>query len=382
MTLKNTDQRLRIALVPPLWARVATSTAGGVEYVVCLLADELVRRGHDVTVFTSRDSTTAAGIEALCEWNFMEGIRRDVVKEYNYYEACNIAEALQKSASFDVLHFHLGCQAIPFSVLSRARVLHTLHNPVTPDPIWLLERYPNVPVTSVSRQQIAAIPAERRRSIRVIHNACNFDAYEFSALPDKYLAFLGRMGAGKSPLEAIHIAREGGLPIVLAGQALNNKERAYFTEKIEPLIDGRNVIHIGPVDHREKNAFLKQASALLFPIEAEEAFGMVMIEAMACGTPVLAFRRSAVEEVVDVGKTGFYADSVQELASLIPRALALDRRVVREHARQRFNHLRMVDEYLQSYEAILNGNWDRHAALGTDEGCSWETTGSAGRAIP
>ncbi|PYV05359.1 MAG: glycosyltransferase family 4 protein [Acidobacteria bacterium] len=362
MNVRNTS-RLRIALIPPLWARVAPSTMGGVEFIVHLLADELVKRGHDVTVFTSSDSPTAARVVPLCECNLIEAMERGRAWEYEYYETCNIAEALQRSDSFDVVHFHVGCYAIPLGALSRSPVLHTLHNPITPDTIWLLERYAEAPVTAVSHSQIAGIPDQRRCRIRVIHNGCDFEAQEFSPAPGKYLAYLGRMGPGKAPHDAIRIAKDSKLPLVLAGQPLNKEDRAYFAERIQPSIDGHNVIHIGAVDHRQKSSFLRDAAALLFPIQAEEAFGMVMIEAMACGTPVIALRRSSVEEVVDAGKTGFYADSVEELALLVGRALALDRNLVWEHARQRFSHLRMVDEYLETYQALVHGSGNGRAAF-------------------
>jgi glycosyltransferase involved in cell wall biosynthesis len=171
------------------------------------------------------------------------------------------------------------------------------------------------------------------------------------------------MGAGKSPLDAIQIANEAGMPIVLAGQPLDEEERVYFKEKIEPLIDGDNVVYVGQADHQQKCALLRDAAALLFPIQAEEAFGLVMIEAMACGTPVIAFQRSSVEEVVDFGKTGFYGASMRALSSFVPRALALDRRIVREHAKERFGHVRMVDEYLQAYEVLLNAAWNARASV-------------------
>ncbi len=368
MNLQNTSQSLRVGLIPPLWARVAHATQGGVECIVYLLAEELVRRGHQVTVFTSSDSSTTAKVQALCEWNMIEAMKRGRAWEYEYYESCNIAEALQGSNSFDIIHSHVGCYAIPFGVLSRAPILHTLHNPVTPDAIWLLERYANAAVTAVSGQQIAGVPEQRRCSIRVINNGCDFESYEFSASPGKYLAFLGRMGAGKSPLDAIRIAGEAGMPIVLAGQPLDEEEQVYFTEKIKPLIDGDNVIYIGQADRQQKCALLRNAAALLFPVQAEEAFGLVMIEAMACGTPVIAFQGSSVEEVVDFGKTGFYAPSMQALSSFVPRAMALDRRIIREHAEERFGHVRMVDEYLQAYEALLKVSRNARASVAPARG--------------
>jgi len=363
MNLQNTSQRLRVALVPPLWARVAPGTSGGVEGIVYLLAEELVKQGHEVTVFTSSDSPTSARIKAVCQRNMIETMERSLAWEYEYYETCNIAEALQQSDSFDVIHFHVGCYAIPLGALSRTPILHTLHNPITHDAIWLLNRYANAAVTAVSRQQIAEIPEKRRHEIRVIYNSCDFESYEFSASPGKYLAFLGRISREKSPLDAIEIAKEAGLPIVVAGQPLDQEERTYFREKIEPLIDGENVIYIGQADHRQKVNLLKHAGALLFPIQWDEPFGVVMIEAMACGTPVIAFQRSSVEEVVDFGKTGFYAPSMRALSSFVPRALALDRRIIREDAKKRFGLVRMVDEYLQAYEALLNGAWNTRASL-------------------
>lgn len=153
------------------------------------------------------------------------------------------------------------------------------------------------------------------------------------------------------------------MPIVLAGQPLDEEERGYFTKNIEPLIDGDNVVYVGQADHQQKCALLRDAAALLFPIQAEEAFGLVMIEAMACGTPVIAYQRSSVEEVVDFGKTGFYADSMRALSSFVPRALTLDRRAVREHAKERFSHVRMVEEYLQVYEVILNAGCNAQTSL-------------------
>jgi len=363
MNLQNTSRRLRIALVPPLWARVAPGTSGGVEGIVYLLAEELVKQGHEVTVFTSSDSPTSARIKAICKRNMIEAMERGLAWEYEYYETCNIAEALQQSDSFDLMHFHVGCYAIPLGLLSPTPVLHTLHNPITSDAIWLLNRYANAAVTAVSRQQIAEIPENRRREIRVIYNGCDFESYEFSASPGKYLAFLGRISREKSPLDAIEIAQEAGLPIVVAGQPLDQEERTYFREKIEPLIDGENVIYVGQADHRQKVALLKDAGALLFPIQWDEPFGVVMIEAMACGTPVIAFQRGSVREVIDFGKTGFYADSKKALISMVPRALSLDRGIVRDHARQRFGHVNMVTGYLKAYESVISEGDDRQLSF-------------------
>jgi glycosyltransferase involved in cell wall biosynthesis len=282
-------------------------------------------------------------------------MERGSASEYEYFETCNIAEALGSSDSFDLIHSHVGGYAIPLGALSHCPVLHTLHNPITPDAVWLLERYKDAAVNAVGRRQVSAVPEPRRQGIRVIHNACDFSGYQFSDAPGKYLVFLGRMSHEKAPHEAIRIAKAAGLPLVLAGRPLNGEEQHYFAEQIQPHIDGRHVIYVGAVDHARKTALLKDAAALLFPIQWDEPFGLVMIEAMACGTPVLALRRGSAEEVVDVEKTGYHGNSVEELAEMVPRALALDRRQVRAHAQNRFSHERMVDEYLDAYRKLLAG---------------------------
>lgn len=164
------------------------------------------------------------------------------------------------------------------------------------------------------------------------------------------------MGPQKSPLDAIRIAAASSMPIMLAGKPQNADEEKYFTTEIKPLINGTSVIFVGPVNHQEKNELLKNAAALLFPIQGEEAFGIIMIEAMACGTPVVAIDRASVSEVIDYGKTGFYAESIDELASLVPQALRLDRNNVREQAMRRFSHKRMVDDYTELYKSLISDN--------------------------
>jgi len=344
---------MRIAEVAPLWTPVPSVTYGGTERMVSFLTEELVRRGHDVTLFATGDSKTSARLRALRPTNLFDAIASGEVWRSEYYQVSNIVEALREAADFDVIHCHLGCFSIPFSALTLTPLVHSLPSPLDDDDLWVLERHPDAAVTARSRRQVAAVPAGRREKIKVIPNACDFDAYECSPEPGRYLAFLGRMAWQKSPCDAIAIARQAGMPLVLAGEPWYAEEHEYFEQQVRPLIDGTSVIHIGPVNDVQKAEFLKNASALLFPIQWEEPFGIVMIEAMACGVPVVACNRGAVSEVIDPGVTGFYADDVETLASLVPAALSLDRRAVRDHARQRFSIPRMVDQYLQFYESLL-----------------------------
>jgi glycosyltransferase involved in cell wall biosynthesis len=186
----------------------------------------------------------------------------------------------------------------------------------------------------------------------LVYNGYDFSDYDLSNGTGEYLVFLGRMNAKKNPLDAIRIASAVGLPIMLAGAPETDLEQLYFDTEIKPHVDGQRVRYIGRVNTGGKRDLFKNAAALLFPVRWDEPFGLVMIEAMANGVPVLAYKRGAVPEVIDPGITGFYADSVEEIVSLVPKALALDRSVIREHGFARFNHDRMIDEYVAVLESV------------------------------
>jgi len=345
---------LRIAQVAPLWARVPPAEYGGAELAVHWLTEGLVRRGCDVTLFASGDSRTTGVLRAVCDRSLIETMGNGGAYVYEPYANANLVEALRMADTFDVIHCQLGAAFIPFAALSATPVLHTVNASLDlPDDLWVLERYPDVPIAALSHSQIVAVSATRRSNIRVIYPGCDFDAYAPSVTAGDYLVFLGRMGPHKNPVGAIRVARAIGMRLVLAGKPMTAAEEAYFAEQVRPLIDGKDVTYLGTISFVEKVELLSGAAALLFPIQWDEHFGLVMIEAMACGSPVVACRRGSVSEVVDPGITGFYADSVDELATLVPRALALDRRAVREHARRRFGVDRMVDEHLALYQELV-----------------------------
>jgi glycosyltransferase involved in cell wall biosynthesis len=344
---------LRIAQIAPLWASVPPATYGGIELRLHWLTEELVARGHEVTLFASGDSQTSAKLRAGCDYNLMDAMANGAVHQYENYANANVVAALRESDTFDVIHCHTGCSHIPLSILSKTPMLHTMPIMLSVDERWLLSRYPDVPVVAISHAQLASIPDDRRQHIRVVYHGCDFDIYDLETQPGDYLAFLGRMGPRKSPLDAIRIAKEVGMPLVLAGRPQDAAEKRYFSEHVMPLIDGEQITYIGPVNHVQKNVLLKNARALIFPIQWEEPFGLVMIEAMACGTPVVACNRGSVSEVIDFGKTGYYADTADALIPLVPQALSLNRRAVREQAMARFSHKRMVDEYLQVYTSLI-----------------------------
>jgi glycosyltransferase involved in cell wall biosynthesis len=347
-------RRLRIAQVAPLWASVPPRSYGGAELVVHLLTEELVERGHDVTLFASGDSRTKAMLRSIHERSVLDAMRAGEAHEYDHYANACLVDALRGASDFDVIHCHLGFAQIPISSLSPKPLLQTMHVLPTIDDMRMLERYPSVSVAAVSRFQASALPEERRRRTRVVPHGIDFSRYELRTSPGEYLVFLGRMGPQKSPHDAIRIAQAAGVPLVLAGVPQNSGEETYFAERVRPLVDGTNVSYVGAVDHAQKNELLGRAAALLFPIQGVESFGVAMVEAMACGTPVLGWRRASVPEVVDEGTTGFCGDSVEELASLVPAVRALDRRTVREHAMRRFGHARMAEDYERAYEALID----------------------------
>ncbi len=343
--------KLRIAQLSPLWSSVPPSTYGGRERIVHLLTEELVRRGHDITLIASGNSHTTARLEAITDSCLIQMMADGLAYEEDAYVLEAFTLALERDRRFDLVHSHLGAPFVPLASLSPCPVVHSVPHAITVDHRWVLLRHPTAHVCFVSeaqRHQAPALP-----NSHVVYNACDFSAFPATPTARDYLAFLGRMGPHKGPATAVEVARRAGRPILLAGEPVTPDERRYFTEEIAPLIDGDRVRHIGPVDDQEKAVLLGGAAALLFPIEWEEPFGLVMLEAMASGTPVVALARGSVPEVVDEGITGFSTSNPEALPGLVDRACTLDRRRVRAHAERRFGVAAMADAYEAVYRDAL-----------------------------
>ena len=326
---------------------------GESELLLKLLVDELVLRGHEVTLFASGDCVTSGRLHSTVETNLTDRICAGEMFMFEYHASSTMAEVQRASKDFDVIHYHLSSAWLPQAAMIPTPGLFTLHTSPHLDDEWVLRRWPDVAVAGISECQMHAASVKLGREFPIVYNGCDFDAYDPSYEPGEYLVFLGRLSPEKNPLGAIRIAQAAGMPIVLAGQPQNENERRYFQSEVEPLVDGKDVQWIGPVNHAQKNDLLRNAAALLFPIQWDEPFGLVMIEAMACGTPVIAHRRGSVAEVVDDGLTGFHAGVIDAMPELVPRVLDLDRRTVRERALQRFGFRRMVDDYLALYRGLL-----------------------------
>jgi glycosyltransferase involved in cell wall biosynthesis len=345
--------KLRIAQVAPLWTPIPPRTYGGIELLLKLLTDELVDRGHDVTLFASGDCSTRGRLHPVVEMNLSDLLAKGAGYGYEYYTNSMLAEVARMQGEFDIIHFHCSTAWLPTAANLRTPPLFTIHTFPHVDDEWVFRRWPNVAVNGISECQMRAMSLKLGRTFPIVYNSCDFDSYEPRYEPGRYLAFLGRFSEAKNPLGAIRIAEACNLPIVLAGQPQNASENQYFESQIKPLIDGERVRWIGPANLAQKVMLLRNASALLFPIQWDEPFGLVMIEAMACGTPVVALRRGSVREVVDQGVTGFHSAPMDALPELVAEALKLDRREIRHHAESRFGYRAMVSEYESLYRSVI-----------------------------
>ncbi|MFW2383009.1 MAG: glycosyltransferase family 4 protein [Acidimicrobiales bacterium] len=344
------NRPLRIGLVAPVWLPVPPDTYGGTEAVVALLYRRYVEAGHDVVLFATGDSTVSReAVRSVTARGLIEHMAAGEALAYEHYVNALAAEVVGSSRGFDVIHSHLGLAQLPALSLAACPVVQTLHTPLDIDDCWIAGRYPGVEMVALTHAQAKRLS----RPVTVVPSGLDLGEYPATKSAGPHLAFLGRMGPGKNPLGAIQVAASSGRPIVLAGAPQNREERDYFRTEIEPLIDGDSVRYLGPVDHPAKTRLLSDACAMLFPIVADEAFGLVMIEAMACGTPIVARGHSSVPEIVDEGVTGFYADDLDELSSLVDDAAALDRAAIRRRTEERFSYQRMGDRYLSLFEGLV-----------------------------
>lgn len=340
---------LRIAQIAPVANPVTRRSLDSVEQIVALLTDELVGRGHQVTLFATGDSETSAQLHAAYPRGYETD---DELWNWQLHESMNVAAAYERADNFDIIHSHAYEFALPFTRLVSAPSVHTHHILPDPDLCAVFERYPEAHRIAISHYQAAQMSGIPPTA--VVHHGIDVQSFPFNPTGGDYLAFLGRLTPDKGPLEAIQIARQAGIPLVMAGPA----EDDYYRATVAPALVEAGFEYVGPVDHGERGDLLASAAALVFPIQADEPFGLVMVEAMACGTPVLALRRGAVAEIVEDGLTGYCESDVTALSRRVSDAVSLDRAAVRAEAIRRFEYHRMVDGYEAVY-ARLVGNCAR-----------------------
>lgn len=338
---------MKIAQIAPLWERVPPPTYGGIELVVSRLTDELVRRGHDVTLFASGDSQTLAKLESVCP----HALRLDPkVKEYAVYETLELSHVYQNAEEFDVIHSHVGVPALPLASLVNTPTVHTLHGKFNRDTQIAYLHHQAQAFVSIS-------DAQRQidlNYVSTVYNGICLEDYPFIASPQQpgYLAFLGRFSPEKGPHHAIAIAKQTGWKLKMAGK-VDAVDREFFEQEVAPQIDGQQIEYLGEVDHKTKVELIANASVTLFPIAWAEPFGLVMIESMATGTPVIGMNLGSVPEVIEHGVTGFVCQEYDQMATVLSQALELDRQACRNHVANQFSVTQMVDSYEAVYQQII-----------------------------
>ena len=339
---------LRIAILAPPWFAVPPTGYGGIEWVVALLADGLVDAGHQVTLFASGDSHTKAKLAAV----YQEAPSRQIGRTFP--ELHHALSCYARAGEFDVVNDHSGMLGATLGATTATPVVHTVHGPLEGEPgeiYELMDRVsPQVGLISISMNQRK--PKPHLNWIANCPNALDFSVYPVKPHRGDYLLFLGRLSPDKGAHRAIAVAMATDMPLKIAGKLQEPKEREYFHELVEPhLVDG--IEYLGEVTHGEKVELLQNARATLFPIEWEEPFGLVMIESMACGTPVIATRWGAVPEVIEDGRSGIVVDDYRNMAAAIEEADGLDPMDLSRYARERFSPERMVDDYLCAFRSVL-----------------------------
>ncbi len=336
---------MRIAHIAPVATTIPPPKSGSVETMTSLLTEGLVARGHDVTLFATADSKTTAALHAIYPHGYWHD---ENMWPWELYEMLNLAAAVERGADFDIIHYEAAYypMSLAFARLSPTPIVKTLHHSPSAADVRLWSRYPEAPFVAISNEQARILTG--LNVVDTVLHGIDTDNFIFREKPDDYLLFLGRFTEGKGVLQAIEIAKRAGMRLILAAA-----EDDYYRERVAPHVDGRHVVYYGEADFDAKVTLYGGARALLYPIQAREPFGLVLAEAMACGTPVAALDRGAVREVVDEGVTGMIFNDLEQMANELPRVFDLDRRRVRDRAVARFGAARMADEYVAVYSRLV-----------------------------
>jgi glycosyltransferase involved in cell wall biosynthesis len=348
---------MKIAQVAPLYESVPPKYYGGTERVVSYLTEELVRQGHEVTLFASGDSSTQAHLVAPCPRSLRLD---DQCVDQLAHHVVLLEQVFRQASAFDIIHFHIDYLHFPLSVRQTIPQVTTLHGRLDlPDLIPLYQAFPSVPVVSISDSQRLPLPWLHWQG--TVYHGLPTDLYTFQETPGTYLALMGRISPEKGVDQAIAIAQHVGMPLKIAAK-VDRVDREYFQEVIQPLLDNALVEYVGEIGENDKGAFLGGASALLFPIDWPEPFGLVMIEALACGTPVIAYCSGSVPEVLEDGVTGWIVEDVETAVQAVARLSTISRARCRQVFEERFSASRMAQDYVRIYQQMLTERLTRVAA--------------------
>ncbi|GIW47195.1 MAG: glycosyl transferase [Deltaproteobacteria bacterium] len=339
---------MKIAQVAPLFESVPPKYYGGTERVVSYLTEELVRQGHEVTLFASGDSVTKAHLIAPCRRSLR--LDKNCVDQLAHH-ILMLEMVFKQAYRFDIIHFHIDYLHFPLSRRHNVPHVTTLHGRLDiPDLVPLYREFGEMPVVSISNSQREPLPWLNWQG--TVYHGLPEDLYTFREEHGKYLAFLGRIAPEKRVDRAIEIAKRTGIPLKIAAK-VDKVDKEYFETVVQPLLRDPLIEYLGEIGDGEKNEFLGNAYALLFPIDWPEPFGLVMIEAMACGTPVIAYRRGSVPEVLEEGVTGFIVQGLEDAVEAVYKVRDINRRRCREVFEERFSATRMTRDYLNIYKQLL-----------------------------
>lgn len=347
---------MKIAQIAPLMESVPPKCYGGTERVVSWLTEELVNQGHEVTLFASGDSSTRAKLVSIAETSLRT---HPVYRDPLAHHILLANEVLRRVGDFDIIHSHIDYLLFPYIRMRNACALNTLHGRLDlPDLVPIYQEFSDIPVVSISDSQRK--PLTIANWLATVHHGLPKDLYTFIEKPKDYLLFLGRICPEKRPDRAIKIAEATGNKLVIAAK-VDRVDQVYFEEQIKPLLKSPNIDYIGEVFEHEKNELIGNAKAVLFPIDWPEPFGIVMIEALACGTPIIAFDHGSVSEIIDHEKTGYICSNLDEATQAVELLDKIERKQCRQTFERRFTAKRMASAYLELYTQIVGQQSDTQA---------------------
>jgi glycosyltransferase involved in cell wall biosynthesis len=339
---------MKIAIISPLAERVPPKTYGGTERVVHALTEELVKMGHDVTLFASGDSITSANLVSVYPISLREAGLKDLYG-FNPWTTLNIGLAYARQDEFDVIHDMMGSVSLPTANIAHTPVVMTEHGPIKRETRKLYRTLRNPYLVTISNSQRE--PAPDLNYIGTVYNGLPMEHYPFSNEHDGYLLYVGRFTMDKGVHFAIEVAQDLNMPLIMAAK-LDPHRQAYFDQFIKPHLS-KKIRWIGEVDEEERNKLYSRAKAFLHPCTWREPFGLTLIEAMACGCPVIAMNKGAIPEIIKDGETGFIVEDVDEMINAVEEIDTIDRKLCRKHVLKNFNAQKMAKEYEQIYKKIL-----------------------------
>lgn len=342
-------KKMKIAQIAPIIESVPPKKYGGTERVVYALTEELVRRGHEVTLFASGDSKTSAALKSV----YPRALRLAKLKDIygsNIWTLANIASAYSMQDEFDIIHDHTGYLSITAANISSTPVVMTMHGPFTPEVRQVFNMFRNPNLVTISKSQ--SFPAPTLNYAGMVYNGLSMEDYPFTVEQEGYLLFVGRISMEKGTHFAIQVAQQLNLPLIIAAK-LEQVDRVYFLEYVEPFLN-EDIRWIGEVNESERNQLMSKALCFLHPVTWREPFGLTLIEAMACGCPVVAFDKGSIPEIIENGITGFVVQDIEAMIDAVENIYTIDRHKCRQHALNNFNAKLMADGYEKIYQKILS----------------------------